>query len=153
MATMNPHITERRRNPERRSGADQSMARRMGAFDWLAMVLMIIGGINWGLVGLMNIDLVAAIFGDGTTAARVVYALVGLAALYSIYTMSQRQPALGDCMAAEHLWRLAHRTLSKNSAERARQPWTLPGSFQQTQAVQGFFRRLLRRQTWKKSRT
>ena len=89
MSTMNPHITERRRNPERRSGIDQSMARRMGAFDWLAMVLMIIGGINWGLVGLMNIDLVAALFGDGTTAARVVYALVGLASLYSIYTLSK----------------------------------------------------------------
>lgn len=89
MATMNPHITERRRNPERRSGADQSVARRMGAFDWLAMVLMVIGGINWGLVGVMNIDLVAAVFGDGSTAARVVYALVGLAALYSIYTLSR----------------------------------------------------------------
>lgn len=89
MATMNPHITERRRNPERRSGRDQSMARRIGAFDWLAMVLMIVGGINWGLVGLMNIDLVAAVFGDGSTAARVVYALVGLAALYSIYTVSK----------------------------------------------------------------
>ena len=89
MATMNPHITERRRNPERRSGLDQSMARRIGAFDWLALVLMIVGGINWGLVGLMNIDLVAAIFGDGTMAARMVYALVGLAALYSIYTMSK----------------------------------------------------------------
>ncbi len=68
MATMNPHITERRRNPERRSGTDHSMARRLGACDWLAMVLMI---------------------GDGTTAARVVYALVGLAALYSIYTLSR----------------------------------------------------------------
>lgn len=89
MATMNPHITERRRNPERRSGADLSMARRIGAFDWLALVLMMIGGINWGLVGLMNIDLVAVIFGDGTTAARVVYALVGLAALYSVYTLSK----------------------------------------------------------------
>ena len=89
MATMNPHITERRRNPERRTGADHSMARRLGAFDWLAMVLMIIGGINWGLVGLMNIDLVATVFGDGTTAARVVYALVGLAALYSICTLSR----------------------------------------------------------------
>ena len=89
MATMNPHITERRRNPERRSGSERSMARRIGAFDWLAMVLMIVGGINWGLVGLMNIDLVAALFGDGTTAARVVYALVGLAALYSIYTLSK----------------------------------------------------------------
>jgi uncharacterized membrane protein YuzA (DUF378 family) len=89
MATMNPHITERRRNPERRSGADPSMARRIGAFDWLALVLMMIGGINWGLVGLMNIDLVAVVFGDGTTAARVVYALVGLAALYSVYTLSK----------------------------------------------------------------
>lgn len=89
MSTMNPHITERRRNPERRSGTDLPMARRLGAFDWLAMVLMIIGGINWGLVGLMNIDLVASLFGEGTTAARVVYALVGLAALYSIYTLSR----------------------------------------------------------------
>ena len=89
MPTMNPHITERRRNPERRTGTDRAMGRRIGAFDWLAMVLMIIGGINWGLVGLMNIDLVAAVFGDGTMAARSVYALVGLAALYSIYTMSK----------------------------------------------------------------
>ena len=89
MATMNPHITERRRNPERRSGGEQSMARHIGAFDWLAMVLVMMGGINWGLVGLMNIDLVAVIFGDGTTAARVIYALVGLAALYSIYTFSK----------------------------------------------------------------
>jgi uncharacterized membrane protein YuzA (DUF378 family) len=52
-------------------------------------VLMIVGGINWGLVGLMNIDLVAVVFGDGTMAARAVYALVGLAALYSIYTLSR----------------------------------------------------------------
>jgi uncharacterized membrane protein YuzA (DUF378 family) len=89
MATVNPQITERRRNPERRSGAEQSLARRMGAFDWLAMVLMVVGGINWGLVGLMNIDLVATVFGDSTTAARVVYAVIGLAALYSVYTLSR----------------------------------------------------------------
>lgn len=89
MATMNPHITERRHTPERRSVAGRSMARRLGAIDWLAMVLMIIGGINWGLVGLMNIDLVAAIFGDMTTASRAVYVLVGLSALYSIYTLSK----------------------------------------------------------------
>ena len=89
MATVNPRITERRRNPERRSGAEQSLARRMGAFDWLAMVLMVVGGINWGLVGLMNIDLVATVFGDSTTAARVVYAVIGLAALYSVYTLSR----------------------------------------------------------------
>jgi uncharacterized membrane protein YuzA (DUF378 family) len=89
MAIMNPHITERRQNRERRSGMDNPLARRIGAIDWLAMVLMIIGGINWGLVGLMNIDLVATVFGDGSTASRAVYALVGLAALYSVYTVSK----------------------------------------------------------------
>lgn len=89
MATMNPHITERRHNRERRSGMENTLSRRIGAIDWLAMVLMIIGGINWGLVGLMNIDLVATAFGDGSTASRAVYALVGLSALYSVYTVSK----------------------------------------------------------------
>jgi hypothetical protein len=69
-------------------------ARRLHALDWIAMVLMIIGGINWGLVGLMNIDLVATVFGEMSTASRVIYALVGLSALYSIYTLSK--------MASEH---------------------------------------------------
>ncbi len=57
---------------------------RLGFIDWLALALMIVGGINWGLVGLMNLDLVAMIFGQMTTASRIVYALVGLAALYGI---------------------------------------------------------------------
>ncbi|HTJ99226.1 MAG TPA: DUF378 domain-containing protein [Bordetella sp.] len=53
--------------------------------DWIALVLAIIGGLNWGLVGAFNFDLVAAIFGAGSTIARLVYILVGLAALYLIY--------------------------------------------------------------------
>ena len=81
---------ERRHIPDRRNGRLHGhSAKRMKALEWIPMLLLIIGGINWGLVGLMNIDLVAAVFGDGTTAARVVYALVGLAALYSIYTLSR----------------------------------------------------------------
>ena len=52
--------------------------------DTIALVLIIIGGINWGLVGLINVDLVAWDFGMGTLLARAVYVLVGLAALYSI---------------------------------------------------------------------
>lgn len=52
--------------------------------DTIALVLIIIGGINWGLVGLINVDLVAWAFGMGTLLARAVYVLVGLAALYSI---------------------------------------------------------------------
>ncbi|MDR4305678.1 DUF378 domain-containing protein [Chelatococcus sambhunathii] len=49
----------------------------------IALVLLIVGGLNWGLVGLFQFDLVAAIFGAGSLLARVVYVLVGLAALIS----------------------------------------------------------------------
>lgn len=46
-----------------------------------ALVLLIVGGLNWGLVGLFNFDLVAALFGDMTTLSRIVYVLVGLSAI------------------------------------------------------------------------
>lgn len=49
---------------------------------WIALVLVIVGGLNWGLVGAFNFDLVAAIFGVMSTLSRIVYILVGLAALY-----------------------------------------------------------------------
>jgi uncharacterized membrane protein YuzA (DUF378 family) len=67
----------------------RGVARRFNALDWIAMVLLIIGGLNWGLVGLANFDLVAALFGDGSTLSRIVYILVGLSALYSLYTTSK----------------------------------------------------------------
>lgn len=54
------------------------------ALDWVAMILMIVGGLNWGLVGAADLDLVAALFGDMSTLSRAVYMLVGLAALYGI---------------------------------------------------------------------
>ena len=53
--------------------------------DRIALALAIIGGINWGLVGLFRFDLVAYIFGGQTaTVSRVVYTLVGLAAIWCI---------------------------------------------------------------------
>lgn len=55
---------------------------KLNAFDWLALVLVIVGGLNWGLVGIFNFDLVATIFGDMSALSRIVYALVGLAAVY-----------------------------------------------------------------------
>lgn len=55
------------------------------ALDWIALVLVIVGGLNWGLVGLFKFDLVAAIFGNLSAVSRVVYTLVGLSALYLIY--------------------------------------------------------------------
>ena len=54
----------------------------MKALDTLAAILLVIGGLNWGLVGLLNFDLVATIFGDGSLLSRLVYALVGLCAVY-----------------------------------------------------------------------
>lgn len=55
------------------------------ALDWIALVLVIIGGLNWGLVGLFSIDLVDMVFGSVAWLARTVYVLVGVSALYMIY--------------------------------------------------------------------
>lgn len=64
-------------------------AKRMSAFDWIPMLLLIVGGVNWGLVGLFDFDLVAYLFGAQTGLSRVVYTLVGLSALYAIYLCSK----------------------------------------------------------------
>ena len=48
----------------------------------IAILLVIVGGLNWGLVGLFNFDLVAAIFGAMSSLSKIVYSLVGLAAIY-----------------------------------------------------------------------
>jgi len=53
--------------------------------DWIAMTLLIIGGLNWGLIGLFDVNLIALIFGEMTALSRIIYALVGLAAVYDIY--------------------------------------------------------------------
>ena len=52
--------------------------------DRIALLLLIIGGINWGLIGLFKFDLVAFVFGDMTVMSRIVYAIVGIAGLYLI---------------------------------------------------------------------
>lgn len=85
MATMNAPTMERRHIPERRSSVSRSQVSAMNALDWAATVLMIVGGINWGLIGVFNFNLVAELFGDQTPLTRLVYVLVGLASLYGIY--------------------------------------------------------------------
>lgn len=50
----------------------------------VALVLILIGALNWGLVGFFDFNLVEALFGEESALTRVVYALVGLAALYKI---------------------------------------------------------------------
>ncbi|AMA72012.1 MULTISPECIES: DUF378 domain-containing protein [Aneurinibacillus] len=51
----------------------------------IALVLVIIGALNWGLVGFFQFDLIAAIFGgQGTIISRIIYSLIGLSGLYTI---------------------------------------------------------------------
>ena len=59
----------------------------MKAINVIAMILLIVGGLNWGLVGLFSFDLVAAIFGAGSTLASIVYILVGVSALWGLYLL------------------------------------------------------------------
>jgi uncharacterized membrane protein YuzA (DUF378 family) len=47
-------------------------------------VLVIIGAINWGLIGFFRFDLVSSLFGTGTALTRIIFSLVGLAGLYSL---------------------------------------------------------------------
>ncbi|MCI9016381.1 MAG: DUF378 domain-containing protein [Clostridia bacterium] len=56
----------------------------MKAIDKIALILVIIGAINWGLIGILNFNLVELIFGNMTIIARIVYALVGISGLWAI---------------------------------------------------------------------
>lgn len=56
----------------------------MKTLDTIALLLVIIGAVNWGLIGFFSFDLVAAIFGNMTVASRIIYALVGISGLYAI---------------------------------------------------------------------
>jgi uncharacterized protein len=59
----------------------------------VTLVLLIVGGLNWGLVGLFGFDLVAAIFGAGSALARVVYILVGISAVWQLVPLSRSMSA------------------------------------------------------------
>ena len=68
----------------------------MKTADLIALVLLIVGGLNWGLVGAARFDLVATLFGSGSVLANIVYVVVGLAALYmavSFGAMQRRRAA------------------------------------------------------------
>lgn len=56
----------------------------MKTLDYIALILVVIGAVNWGLIGFFSFDLVRAIFGDMTIISRIVYALVGVSGLYAL---------------------------------------------------------------------
>lgn len=63
--------------------------------DTLALILVIIGALNWGLIGLFRFDLVASLFGGQTAIlSRIVYTLVGLAGLYAITFLMGNRPTI-----------------------------------------------------------
>jgi uncharacterized membrane protein YuzA (DUF378 family) len=57
---------------------------RMSTVDWIAWVLVVLGAVNWGLVGAANLNLVETVVGSGSL-AQVVYILVGLGGLYMLW--------------------------------------------------------------------
>ena len=63
----------------------------MSALDWIAAVLLIVGGLNWGLVGAFKLDLVQLIFGAIPMLANIVYIIVGLCAIYAIVRLALKK--------------------------------------------------------------
>lgn len=61
----------------------------MRILNVITLVLLIVGGLNWGLVGAFDFNLVSALFGEMTPLSRIVYVLVGLAAVYQIILLTK----------------------------------------------------------------
>jgi uncharacterized protein len=62
---------------------------KLNALDWITLILVVVGGLNWGLVGIFKFDLVATIFGEMRIISRIVYTLVGLSAIYLLVVSSK----------------------------------------------------------------
>ena len=62
----------------------------MKIIDKIALILIIIGAINWGLIGLFKFDLVATLFGEMSVLSRIVYSLVGIAGVWGIKLLFDR---------------------------------------------------------------
>ncbi len=77
----------------------------MKTIDVLVAVLLVVGGLNWGLVGLFQFDLVASIFGgQSAVISRIVYSLVGFSALYQAIQIK----------AIQRRWNVADQAAKKN---------------------------------------
>lgn len=84
--TTHSDVTERRQIPDRRS----MPARCLSSLDWLALAMLVIGGLNFGALGLFGIDPVAALFSEGSVLARFLYLLIGWSAVHaSLYTANK----------------------------------------------------------------
>jgi len=60
------------------------------AVDWIALILLVIGGLNWGLVGLLDLNFVEKLFGTMPIVLTIVYTLVGVSALWTLFASFKR---------------------------------------------------------------
>lgn len=72
----------------------------MKTLNALTLILIIVGGLNWGLVGAAKFDLVATIFGAGSLLSNTVYILVGLSAIFQAFRLAA--PSRSHAMASSH---------------------------------------------------
>lgn len=56
----------------------------MKGLDYTVLILVIIGAVNWGLIGFFGLDLVAFLFGSMSLISRIIYAVIGLCGLYAV---------------------------------------------------------------------
>ena len=56
----------------------------MKTLDYIALILVIVGTINWGLIGLLNFDIVRVLCGNMTLLSRIIYVIIGVSGLYSL---------------------------------------------------------------------
>ena len=72
---------------------NRRIGENMKLLNYIALTIAIVGAVNWGLIGVLNFDLVAFIFGEMSWLSRVVYTLVGLAGIYLITFYGQLESA------------------------------------------------------------
>ncbi|WP_423062578.1 DUF378 domain-containing protein [Candidiatus Paracoxiella cheracis] len=63
--------------------------KKPNVIDWIALILVIIGAVNWGLVGIANFNLVEFVFGGLTIVTKIVYILVGISGIVLIYSAAK----------------------------------------------------------------
>lgn len=65
--------------------------RRLNGIDWLFITLLVVGGLNWGLVGLFDFNLVATLFGSDSFLSNLIYIVVGISAAYVLASLMSKR--------------------------------------------------------------
>lgn len=63
---------------------------KFSTIGWIAFILVVVGAVNWGLVGVFDYNLVGHIFGDGSVVSKIIYGLVGASGLYILFEVFKK---------------------------------------------------------------